>query len=990
MIKIISFSRKKGDSTKPSNGAVGFANTPNTNTDIQGVYLWGQYHDHKQDVSGDLNKVGNISANGYITTNGDISAENITARNHLVSEDLTTKSIQCNGTINAENIDAKSAIIDKISSTTINVDNLTVTRAAHFYKLLIDQVKASKGQIFISPFNATIADAEKLETTYIIYFLAEDPDTKQTSFNGFEVGDQILCQTFDVADSTTMVAQNKFYWAIVSEVSSIPEEHLVNGQNILCHHIVVEWNTKDSHSNGVPEKNDEIVVCGNRQNAERQNVITIGAYENPILDTEINPPFIVQYAGINDYNLSTHRKSVISKGYNLFNGTFTTTSGDNIEDLINDVSQGAMTYLHTAYSNSADGSLNFSKTYFTDAIYMGVCSNHTESDETLTYTSYTWMRIKGEDGGTAETYTLYPITENCPIDQNATVGLFLKYNIIHQIGNQVEIVTSSNSMNIWWKPFYVTALSKPYKKFPNGTTEPSYVNASFQTNYNTEEDKIQYITIVLSDKIPSADDVTIYDQRIVYPTLLPSASFYITDSIKSTVQGHTDDINGITNSISTINQQYNQISATVTSNTTNINQNKTDIASLKLNTKEIELKLNETGINIQDKTIKLNADNTSVYGNLKLYNKNNGGFSIYDEDDFQRINVQAKPIGDITIFNEDDVTEKSMVYNGTPPSYNISVEDSLGSYQQDTTISIENIQVRFENIISPSSSDYPTQSMGKLKMEIYLGSSVKTYTTTFEIYKKSNLPADVGIFVAKKNFRIPIKLSDSYSIKFTTEDFPTITNGSVKETFTFTLKESKYTQTYIGSDGIYSHIDANAYIWANPEQIALQHGFCGLKFQNGNSYQCIKSSTNKSLWTPSNNYVPLVKTSVNKYKYKKINNTDQYKWVWLFDAAKVNGYVVVDETARGNNFSAQDVWIELPTQLSTNISDVLPAGYVVTIVKAYTESNLYVTATSTSKDGVLITDLNDDMRKKTYINLNNNYRRSAIFIHLGNNQWICD
>ena len=104
----------------------------------------------------------------------------------------------------------------------------------------------------------------------------------------------------------------------------------------------------------------------------------------------------------------------------------------------------------------------------------------------------------------------------------------------------------------------------------------------------------------------------------------------------------------------------------------------------------------------------------------------------------------------------------------------------------------------------------------------------------------------------------------------------------------------------------------------------------------------------------------------------------------------MNGYVVVDETAHGNDFSAQDVWIELPTQLSTNISDVLPAGYVVTIVKAYTESNLYVTATSTSKDGVLITDLNDGMRRKTYINLNNDYRRSAIFIHLGNNQWICD
>ena len=62
-------------------------------------------------------------------------------------------------------------------------------------------------------------------------------------------------------------------------------------------------------------------------------------------------------------------------------------------------SDGRTTYVHVAYSNSADGKSNFSVNYFNNALYVGVLTDYTEADST-DYTKYTWSRLKGETGAT--------------------------------------------------------------------------------------------------------------------------------------------------------------------------------------------------------------------------------------------------------------------------------------------------------------------------------------------------------------------------------------------------------------------------------------------------------------------------------------------------------------------------------------------------------------------------------------------------------------
>ena len=69
-----------------------------------------------------------------------------------------------------------------------------------------------------------------------------------------------------------------------------------------------------------------------------------------------------------------------------------------------DGKDGTSAYLHYAYSTSSDGKENFSITPFAGAIYLGLCTDDNEADPT-TYTSYSWSKIKGDDGKDGNIYS---------------------------------------------------------------------------------------------------------------------------------------------------------------------------------------------------------------------------------------------------------------------------------------------------------------------------------------------------------------------------------------------------------------------------------------------------------------------------------------------------------------------------------------------------------------------------------------------------------
>lgn len=237
-------------------------------------------------VNGHLQYIGDVEVSGISATNGDIT--NLSGTN-LTYEDAT-------------------------------IENLTVTKAAHFFQLIIDEIKSTQGQVIITAANAKLDLVEQSQNGFKCYWKNTDGD--KTIYNQFEVDDQVICQTFNLDDASGTHQTNKFYWSkVISAGTSTKGEETYN-------YIVLSTTDYDTRSNATPSIGDEIVQLGNKTNTDRQAAIVISAYRNTYLDSAILAPSIVQYDGINDYSLSTHRLNVISKGLNQFKGNFSTTAGD--------------------------------------------------------------------------------------------------------------------------------------------------------------------------------------------------------------------------------------------------------------------------------------------------------------------------------------------------------------------------------------------------------------------------------------------------------------------------------------------------------------------------------------------------------------------------------------------------------------------------------------------------------------------------------------
>ena len=354
MIQIESFAKKKrnvnsntsgGKTTIINNGGGSSGGTLNLDTH----YFWGQPYNGTQDVNGDLSYVGNITATGDITTTGDIGGQYITA-----NEDLTvngdghfSNDVGISGDLSADDIVSNTIISDSGNIDNLTVENLTVTKTAHFFSLTIDEVKSAGGQIIITPANATIDKVVELSEVYRCYFRATDGDKE--IHNQFETDDQVICQTFNAATGTSYNIDNTYYWRLCEGHGMETIDVEGNGEYVECHYIDLSKEDADPYSISEPQAGDKVCMLGNRTDTTRQNAIIISAYNNQFLDPQIVAPSIVQYKGINNYSLSGHRMNVLSNGLNSFKGDFTTSSGRNVDSTLNGVSQN-LTTLNSNYS----------------------------------------------------------------------------------------------------------------------------------------------------------------------------------------------------------------------------------------------------------------------------------------------------------------------------------------------------------------------------------------------------------------------------------------------------------------------------------------------------------------------------------------------------------------------------------------------------------------------------------------------------------------
>lgn len=165
--------------------------------------------------------------------------------------------------------------------------------------------------------------------------------------------------------------------------------------------------------------------------------------ESPILDSTGDEIYTVTeaiYVGIAD-NKTTETPSNNPKDYiwSRFRGE------DGADGIGIPGENGETSYIHTAYANSIDGTVDFSTTD-TDRIYIGHYSDFEKTDS-ADPAKYTWARMRGEDGPPGRTYYLRANTEILLMGQDKKVSPEkLTVNVYYRDGQGEETAYAG-----WWK-----------------------------------------------------------------------------------------------------------------------------------------------------------------------------------------------------------------------------------------------------------------------------------------------------------------------------------------------------------------------------------------------------------------------------------------------------------------------------------------------------------------------------------------------------------
>lgn len=815
-------------------------------------YIFGQPFNGTQDVEGELNNVTNINATGIISGQS-LDVKSATTENlqsySATTEYQTTRYFKGdtavissltgdNATVN--NLNATSANTQALTANTIasssitNSDtiytkNLEVTGQAHFFKLIIDEIKSVGGQLLITAANAKIDMVRKQQSNYQLLFRSTDPDGREID-NQFVRNDQIICQTFNVATGTTFNAANKYYWALVNATGNTT----INGVNY--HYITISDAVKDG--DGIPEAGDEIAQLGYRgtDDVNRQNAIIISAYNSP--DPNVEAPSIVQYRGINSFSLEGKIMNQWASNGNIIRGNLRVESGENVEDLINSMASGTTAYLHIAYADNMSGSgFTTNPNQANGKAYLGMYSDYTPTGST-NYRDYTWMRIKGDKGDnySSQIYTLFAEKAIAQVGYDDVLSLDLQYKIKEISGNSVVDYSGSN-LSVWFR-VNNNNINNTFTQL-NGTGNVfTYYASSYIADYHNRTDLNNTITVLLTNGNPNGDTTptstpttsepttpfTIYEENTLPITFKKGALFEVReDAINLAVQNVQGDINTIsatatanTASIRNLSGQTNQLQQTADALTLNISNLSGDVTTISANTENIVLQLNQTGINIENGKITLNANNTDVLGNLNLKDSSTG-LIIYDAEGNPKVIVNNGQIGTFTSYS--DVTTYDYSYSNIQDKQagqqiNVTVGPiNLGTVKATDRITISGGYYYLVNRSTGRKLELPTTNYSLQLLNgnvvIYTLSGTLTRSTTTDNFY---LPTFTATATTANNLYLNITI---------TANDTTNTESILAQVFG-DVARSISNITHIGTDGIMLNQGQNKWVWLGTDELRMQ------------------------------------------------------------------------------------------------------------------------------------------------------------------------
>lgn len=817
MIKISTYAKPKPNAVKGSAGG-GFSNITNNNGNLEPHYLWGNLFDGTQDVNGDID-ASNSSINAKTLQAISAYLDNVISKNienegNLnVSGDTTLKNTTIDGNLN---VSGDTNTTNITNSNSIKTKDLTVTGSAHFFKLIIDKIKAAGGAVLLTPADGFQVDAvQSIEGGYRLFYRSEDGNGKAI-MNMWRVNDQALCKTFNKATPGTYYHEsNKNYWTLVTAVDENPVKTLCSdGMEHFCHYIDVSSTIVEGTLN--PEAGDEIAMLGYRgdDDSARQSAIYLSAYQS--IDNGITAPLFAEYRGINDFNLSNHRYSYIDAHRASFIGHIRLQDGTTVEDYVKnnaatkaelEVTQNQINAKVESLENAVSGNTqSITQLQLTDkAINAKVDSLEktvTGNTQSIANLEVTANGISGKVDTIIESQVnenLFPSNGwtnklNEEIEPNEDMKYEFSGGTISSPSIYLEKGTyCASSYNADSKQFTMSPSIRP--DFIMESTDTYNGNTRYYIIFNVEyADKYTFkygtdgqASVFYRPKLERGDKPTPYcPQSIHYSSLIEQTSRNISLKV---IEGQAD----------TINQ------------------------------------FKETGIDITNGKVEITADNTVINGNLKLNAQNNSdALTLYDENNIERATVTSQQIGKLSEQSQDTVQryQKSFTVNkGQSTNFILdekyfaanSIVKGGNAFTNSKVAYYTGTYLDDNGNWKPQLTDQPS----KCKIELILTN--KTTGTTYvipQIQKIYGIGSN-SLMSTLSTESLTIPIAGTYNIKarITWADGTTIspfakqTRMSV-EAYISAVSPSK---TLIASDGMYMTNGSDDFTYYGPTGFATSH-----------------------------------------------------------------------------------------------------------------------------------------------------------------------
>lgn len=653
-----------------------------------------------------------------------------------------------------------------------------------------------------------------------------------------------------------------------------------------------------------------------------------GTYEGKTYPP-IKPPSFVQYGKITDFRLFTHRLNVVSHGFNSFRGDFRTMAGDELAT-------------HSELIQTAD------------EIRLEV----TEQIENIKF-----EKVETIDATSLDPTKCYPVTisfnqSNDPRQIRCAVSrtLISEYGVpnysTHSRGFVIDLdwTTRASGWGTNWveRRWYVGDETRFIQEFEIGyTNQTDKVVGSIG---QVTEVSIEVVYVRGGSKY---DILTSFKEATI--TLHPTG--YVWENQEYSVRDERPVIN-YEDLIVPVKDRMNRSEIIQTAE--NIQLNVYD----ELNRK--------TGIDVSTGKITLNADNTTIVGNLDITDTENG-ITVYKEVNrgytfsYPCINLQPKPISELD-YNYDkrevhvDCGSKyTNKFYGYTDGFDLNRGQTLPNK---TSIFMRNIEMEIK-LTKNNDVIYPTEDtfvLWGVFDEFHSGEMLEYFP--FLLKKKNNKGlyfSDIAIDARNGNICTtpqiclsgygPSLVSCHFYIEGANgEDAPVIAPTDDYELSIYVKSDfyiSGFAQTFIGEDGLICHPMAHSLLKKDTESCEIRQLNKGIKITDDAIYSCcglsnIDETSNIPqipLWIPMYNYtpmydiIPILETSEydyteNAYKYY-INPVRDIGIIYQSTAMNIPG------TSNRANIN-----IYLPNAIFTNPDgkeQSLPVGYTVKLLLNYWE-----------------------------------------------------